>query len=95
MKKVEQKNLPPKIPRPPQQSNNQGQGQGQGNLNYKLPPRPGTKQSASGAASGLRVNQSYDYNRDSRQKSVERQGTEREKSKQNLQKAGERLVSSR
>lgn len=59
--------MPPKVPRPANQGaqliNNQAQ---QGNINYKLPPRPGTKQSSATGASENRVNQSYDLNRNSR-----------------------------
>lgn len=57
-KTEENKNVPPKIPRPPQNPNSQQQ---PGNINYKLPPRPGTRQSISGA-SNQKVNQSYEPN---------------------------------
>ena len=54
-RKVEEKNVP-KVPRPPQQQ----QQQQQGGLNYKLPPRPMSKQQNSRGN-----NISYDYqNRD-------------------------------
>lgn len=46
--------MPPRMPKPPQQ------GQNQGGLNYKLPPRPSSRQQ-----SGSTKNQSYDYNRGS------------------------------
>lgn len=55
-KPEENKNAPPRVPRPPQ--NPSSQQQQQGNLNYKLPPRPGTRQSAAGS-NNQKVNQSY------------------------------------
>lgn len=42
-------------------------------INYKLPPRPGSRQST-GTDNG-KVNQSYDYNRNSREKSSDRIST--------------------
>jgi len=52
-KKVDDK-LPPRIPRAPGYNNNQN---AQGNINYKLPPRPGSRQ----VGSTEKVNQSYEY----------------------------------
>lgn len=55
-KPEENKNVPPRVPRPPQNPNSQQQ---QGNLNYKLPPRPGTRQQSGASYNNQKVNQSY------------------------------------
>lgn len=80
-KKVEEKNLPPKVPRPPVPP-----GQNQQGINYKLPPRPGSRQQPSIPNSSRNNNQSYDYyNKEkrssSRERSYERLNTDRDKSK--------------
>ena len=61
-KKTEDKNMPPKIPKPPNQ----------GGINYKLPPRPASRQQPQQPQvnSSRNNNQSYDYyNRDRRSSS--------------------------
>lgn len=45
--------MPPKAPKLPNQNNS---GNAPGNINYKLPPRPGTR------GENTKVNQSYEYN---------------------------------
>jgi len=76
------KNMPPKAPKLP--GNPTQNNPPAANINYKLPPRPGTRQGNDNA----KVNQSYEYNRNSsREKSVERLNTDRDKSKENLQRA--------
>lgn len=87
-KKVEEKSgnpLPPKVPRPP--PSNQ--------MNYKLPPRPASKQQSGQVPS---KNVSYDYGMkkyiSERERSIERLNTDRDRqrSKQNLKRVGERAV---
>jgi len=73
-KKTDDK-LPPRIPRAPANNSNQN---AQGNVNYKLPPRPGSRQV--GSTENNKVNQSYEY-RHSREKSIDRQSADRDRSK--------------
>ena len=80
-RKIEEKNLPPKVPRPPTLSG----AQPNRGLNYHLPPRPSVS-----SARDSRVNNQFDNSRD---RSKEKLITERDRSKENLQKAGERVVS--
>lgn len=66
--------MPPKAPKLPNQNNS---GNAPGNINYKLPPRPGTR------GENTKVNQSYEYNNrnSSREKSSEKIATDRDRSK--------------